>query len=153
MSEDKYPRLTQMPYYNTKVEAERTKAEILLLLKKYEVEDHQWTSLKGKENLRFIIDTTVQGQQIRVAVEFEIPQIKAVKGPYHEIVEVPGPQRYRIFYYSLKSLLEATKYGIFSKKDLFWSFILTQLPDGSLKTLKDRVEEEIPLLLHAGRIE
>jgi len=136
-----YPKLTKMPYYNTSVSPEKSKMEIILLLEKYGVDDHQWTKIGGKEHIKFIFDTIVQGKQIKVAVQFDIPELKAVFGR-DEIVPVPRNQVYRIFYYSLKSLLETTQYGILTKEDLFFSYIITQLPDGSQGRMKDLLKEQ-----------
>lgn len=145
-----YPRLAKMPYYRTSVSAERTKAEIISLLEKYGIESHQWTKLEGKETLKFIMDTVVQGRQIKQAVLFEIPTIKALTGQRNKIVEVPLAQSYRIFWYALKSLLESTKYGLLSKEDLFMSYTLTQLPTGEFVQMKDFLKENSLLLASGG---
>jgi hypothetical protein len=145
-----YPRLAKMPYYRTSVSAERTKAEIISLLEKYGIESHQWTKLEGKETLKFIMDTVVQGTQIKQAVLFEIPTIKALTGQRNKIVEVPQSQSYRIFFYALKSLLESTKFGLLKKEDLFMSYTLTQLPNGEIVQMKDFLRENQPLLAQGG---
>lgn len=133
----KYPKLSEMPYYRTKVSEEKTKFEIVSLLEKYGIADHQWTKIGGQEYIKFIFATSVQGKEIKVAVQFDIPQIRAIHGRYNEVVDVPRSQIYRIFYYSLKSLLETTQYGIMKKEDLFFSYILTQLPNGQEGRMKD----------------
>ncbi len=142
--------LSKMPYYNTSVSTDKTRLEIIALLNKYDVKDYQWTQLGDKESVKFIMETTIQNKEMKVAVQFEIPILKALKGNAHKVVTVPREQAYRIFYYSLKSLLEATAYGVFSSKDVFYSYILTQLPNGAYKPLKDIVEKELPRMLVAG---
>lgn len=42
-----YPKLRDMPYHDTKVSPERTKAQVVTLLEKYGIENHQWTKLEG----------------------------------------------------------------------------------------------------------
>lgn len=146
---NKYPRLTKMPYYGTEVSEITTKQEIIKLLEKYGIEDHQWTKMGGQENVKFIFDTIVQGKQIKIGVQFDIPIIRAKlwQGSGYRIVDVPKAQVYRIFYYSLKSLLEITQYGIMKKEDLFFSYIITQLPDGTRGRMKDLLKEEYHFLL------
>ena len=142
-----YPRLSRMPYHNTTVPSERTKFEIITLLEKYGIKSHQWTKHEGKENLKFIMETTVQGTRINQAVLFEIPSLKAIKGQRKEPVDVPPKQMYRMFYYALKSLLETTKYGILRKEDVFLPYMLTQLPSGEHVQMKTLLQDHPQLLL------
>ena len=150
MSKPKYHILSKMPYYNTKVPSERTKLEIITLLEKYDIQDHQWTKLKGKENLKFIMDVMVKETKISQAILFEIPSLKAIKGQKKELVDVPHRQMYRMFYYALKSLLESTKYGILSKQDVFLPYMLTQLPSGEYVQMKEVLKDHPQLLLPGG---
>lgn len=142
-----FPKLRDMPYHDTKVSHERTKAQIETLLEKYGIEDHQWTTLQGKQTLKFIIDTVVQGKHIKKVVQIDLPEIKARKwnrGSY-QLEEVPKRIVYRIFFYALKSILETTQYGLFKLEDIFFAFTLTQLDDGSTVQMKDYFEQH-PLL-------
>ena len=150
MSKPAYPKLSKMPYYNTKVPSERTKLEIITLLEKYDIESHQWTKLEGKENLKFIMYVTVKGTRIAQAILFEIPSLKALKGNRKEVVDVPPRQMYRMFYYALKSLLESTKYGILHKEDVFLPYMLTQLPSGEYVQMKKLLVDHPQLLLPGG---
>ena len=77
-----------------------------------------------------------------MAVQIDIPNIKAIKGRARDIVYVPRNQVLRIVYHNLKSLLEATKFGILKKEDVFLSQILTQLPDGKVVKIKEIIEEK-----------
>lgn len=146
---EKYPRLRDMPYYKTRVATEDTRAAITKLLTKYGIEDQQWTKLEGKETLKFIVDTVVQGTQVRKAVQFEIPTLNALYGNKNEILKVPLRQTYRIFYHALKSMLESTKYGIMQLDHLLFSYTLTQLPSGETVQVKDLLEKH-PLMLQTG---
>lgn len=141
-----YPKLSKMPYSSTKVSPDRTKSEIMRLLEKYGIIDYQWTQIEGHEYLKFVFDTVVQGKEIKVGVKFDLPEIKALKGRNNQIVSVPKPQVYRMFFYSIKSLLETTKYGILHKEDLFFSYIITQLPNGSEGVMKDLLKDQYLLL-------
>ena len=143
----KYPRLVEMPYYQTTISPEQTQGDILVLLKKYGVKEHQWTVYGGRATLKFMIETIVQGRQIKAAVQMEIPEIKALFGQKNEIRIVPKKIVFRLFWHNLKALLESTKYGIIKKEDIFFSYILTQLPDGSQKSIKDLFLDSGKLLL------
>lgn len=147
-----YPKLSEMPYYNTKVKPEDSVTAIMGILKKYGINDYQWTQLEGNEQLKFVFGSMVQGKEIKVAVQFDIPNIKAIKGRNNTIVQVPKPQVYRMFFYSIKSLLETTQYGILKKDDLFFSYIVTQLPDGTKGTMKDLYKDRYLLLSENGGI-
>lgn len=132
----KYPKFREMPYHTTTVDPEDTKAEINKLLRKYDIKSKQWTELDSMgEQIKFIFETEVQGKLIKVAVKFDIPEIKCLIR--NKVALVPKKVVYRMFYYSLKSLLETTKYGILKKEDLFFSYIVTQLPDGKETTMKE----------------
>lgn len=148
----KYPRLRDMPYYKTRVAVEDTRAAVSKLLAKYGIEDHRWTKLEGKETVEFIIDTVVQGPQgtqVRKAVQFDIPKLKALYGSQNKIIEVPESQTLRIFYHALKSVLESTKYGIMQLDHLLFSYTLTQLSTGETVQVKDLLDKH-PLMLETG---
>lgn len=126
--------MVEMPYYKTSVSPDKTKGQILALIEKYGIHDYQWTYVRGKENLRFVMDAELEGQEFKVAVELQIPEIWGLYSGQKQ--KVPQAQRYRIFYYSLKSLLEATKFGIIRKEDVFFSYIRTQI-NGQVMTIKE----------------
>lgn len=84
---EELPRLTKMPYYGTSSSTEKTKMEIIALINKYGISDYQWTSMKGNEHLRFIMQIKRGTIPVNVAVQMDIPDIKAIKGS--EVVSVP----------------------------------------------------------------
>ncbi len=132
----KYPKLREMPYHTTTVDPEDTKAEINKLLRKYDIKSKQWTELEGMgEQIKFVFETEVQGKQIKVAVKFDIPEIKCLIR--NKVAPIPKKVIFRMFYYSLKSLLETTKFGILKKEDIFFPYIVTQLPNGKESTMRE----------------
>lgn len=141
----KYPKLSKMPYHATIVDPENSKAEINKLLVKYGIKSKQWTELEGVgDQLKFIFAAEVQGKEIKVSVKFDIPEIKClIRG---SVANVPKRVLYRMFYYSLKSLLETTQFGILKKEDVFFSYIVTQLPDGTESTVRERFMKNLLLL-------
>lgn len=135
-----YPQFSKIPYRNTKVEVIRTKEEVGRLLTKYGIKERQWTELATGDSLRFIFASTVVDREIKLAVQFDIPEIKAMRAG--KIITVDRKVVYRMLFYSLKSLLESTQYGLMKKEDLFFSYIITQLPDGTRGTMKDLVQQQ-----------
>lgn len=146
-----YPKINDMPYSTTKVSVHDSRKHIIQLLEKYGITSHVWGNIEGKEAIQFQIDTIVQGAQIKKMVRIDIPIIKARKwnkGRY-EIISVPKAHILRFIYYNLKSILEASQYGIFRLEHLLMSYILVQLQDGSKIQIKDLLEDH-PLLLSTG---
>lgn len=142
---EKYPLLRDMPYHSTTVSEEKSKADVSSLLSKYNIDDYQWTRLGGKDILRFMFEGDVQGKKIKMAVEMEIPTLKAYKGTNKPLIEVPRKVVLRLFYHSLKTMLESCKYGIMKKEHVFYSYILTQLPDGSMVPIHKLIEDQLLL--------
>ena len=147
---EKYPRIQQIPYYNTKVSVNKSRSEILRLLEKYGIHNHLWGTIDGKEAIQFQIETISQGVQIKKMIRIDIPKIKARNRK--RLVEVPRAQILRFIFYTLKSILEATEYGIFRLEHLLMSYILTQLPNGKVVQIKDLLEKH-PLMLYQGELD
>jgi hypothetical protein len=102
MNEEKIPLLENLPYTNTQVAMETTQGNITELLVKYNVESYQWTFYKGQTVLKFMFDNK--------PFMLIIPKIQAKKinrrFKTSEIIEVDQKITARIFYWSLKSILE-----------------------------------------------
>ena len=143
MKKQEYPKLNKMPYFRSIVNIGKTKADIIKLLTKYGIRDYQWTKFNGKETLKFIFDGIVQTKEIKMIVELPVPEIKAWKGK--TLIDVPENQSMRLFYFSLKSILEATQYGLMRKEEIFFSYILTELPNGEFIKIKDLIKQQLLL--------
>ncbi|RLI09925.1 hypothetical protein DRO42_02885 [Candidatus Bathyarchaeota archaeon] len=121
------------PYRDTKVSVERTKAQIMELLRSYGVEGIQWTEYRGEEDLKFIVQAEVKGVKRELMIQVKPPQMftrRRVKG--RGLVTVPHrKQAYRLLYYWLKSKLEAVMWGLSSIEQEFLSQVTVALPDGS----------------------
>ena len=139
-----YPNFSDLPYAYTPVSAVKSRNQIIALLEKYGIENHMLGQMEGKEALQFQIDTTVQGVKVKKMVRVDVPVIKAYRSG--KLIEVTKDQVMRMVFYTLKSILESTKYGVFKMEHLLMSYILTQLPDGKIVQIKDVLEEH-PLLL------
>ena len=142
---NKYPIFSDLPYRGTKVSSVRTKAQIVELLEKNGINNHQWTKIDDKESIKFLLETIAQGKQIKKMIQIEIPTIKAYYGQYRELKNVNPQIIYRILYFALKSILETSKYGIMSLEELLFGYTLTQLPDGRVMTVKKALEQKLLL--------
>lgn len=143
-----YPNLSEIPYYNTPVSVVKSRSKIIDLLEKYGIKNHMWGTFEGKEAIQFQIHTTAQGVEIKKMVRIDIPNIKAIHRG--KLVDIPRAQVLRFIYYTLKSILEATQYGIFRLEHLLMSYILTQLDDGKIVQIKDVLEDH-PLLIEQAK--
>ena len=120
----KNKRLTEMPYYRTRVSADQSKGEIIKLLAKYGIKDYQWTRINDIETLKFVFTTS---QEQKRFVELQIPKI------YYKVSsiekEIPENQRFRIFYFALKGLVESTEFGFLKLEDVFYTNTLVKIGD------------------------
>lgn len=143
MSESKKPSL---PYANTKASPEKTKAQISELLKRYGIQDIQWTSYRGEELLQFIhrLDSP-KGAEIRF--EIKPPVITArrrtwnVKEGHYQIINAPmWAQAWRLVYWYLETKLKAIEYGLATVEREFMSRVM--IPATNV-TLGDAFEKPI----------
>ena len=124
---------TQLPYRGTKVSVRRTINNIKELLDKYGLIGTQITEY-GK-SFRLVFALEHEGK--KYAFQFEMIR------PDDEKFE---RQKFRAFYYHLKSRLEAVDFGLFTMQEIFMPEMLIQLPNGDVTTIKRALESENKLL-------
>ena len=61
-------------------------------------------------------------------------------------------QKFRAFYYHLKSRLEAVEFGLFTMEEIFMPEMLIQLPDGDITTVKKALLQKNQKLLPVDNI-
>lgn len=140
--------LNELPYHTTTISVEHTQMDIIKLMNKFEVEGYQWTTYQGKTALKFLLNSK--------PYLIDVPKIKAIKKfkrrhslEYHEkIVDVREEVCFRIFYWSLKSILEVNTFGVFEKLLLPYQIIKTA--EGGYKTIADTIQESPNYLLPKG---
>lgn len=137
-----------LPYYNTTVDAEKSKAEITKLLKKYGSSGIQWTWMsKGGheiEVLRFIHECEIKGVKKGIAFEVKVPDIERTVGQGYDKKTVPHRnQALRLVYHVMKNRLAAIDCGLETFEETFLSKILYKLPDGRPATVGDIVMKQI----------
>jgi len=125
-----------LPYKNTTISKGKTYGEIIGLLETHEIKDYQWTRFQETDQLAFPITIERNGAEISFLVKLTVPKLYYLKrvgrgrnspkkNVYLEEVS------WRIFWWHLKSKLEAIKYGISDEIREFMYNINYQLPDGN----------------------
>lgn len=136
-----------IPYKNTTIPPERSKAEIEKLLKQHGIQDTQWTSYKGETVLRFLWQLQVKGVQKEIMFEFKPPVIEAKKRVMSRtdqrsikaIVQLEATA-YRLLYWYLKNKLEAVQFGLQSVEKEFLSQAVVALPNGKQTTVGESID-------------
>jgi hypothetical protein len=103
----------RIPYSDTTIAKERTKADIETMLQKHSVEDVQWTTYHGETSLRFAWRLTVKGVEKEILFQFVPPIIHAKKRVWSASdqktikanVQLENTA-YRLLWHYLKSKLE-----------------------------------------------
>ena len=136
----------KIPYSNTTIPPERTKADIEKMLQEHGITDIEWTTYQGKTDLKFIWKVTVKGVQKEIMFRFSPPEIPATKrvwtGSRTERVHVNLlATSYRLLWHYLKNKLEAVRWGLESMEKEFLSHAVQSLPDGTTTTVGERIDE------------
>lgn len=136
----------KIPYSNTTIPPERTKADIEKMLKEHGIEDIQWTTYKGKTVLKFLWKIQIQGVDKEIMFQFSPPLIPSVKrswtGVRYERIHVNlEATSYRLLWHYLKNKLEAVRWGLESMEKEFLSHAVVSLPNGQETTVGERIEE------------
>ncbi len=123
----------KLPYYGTKVSIRDTISKIKELLKKYNLLGIQITEYGEIFRLVFALEKDSK----RYAFQFEIitpdnPQF--------------ARQKFRAFYWHLKSRLEAVDFGLFTLQEVFMPELLVALPNGTTSTIKEALQSNQKIL-------
>ena len=135
-----------IPYSDTTIAPERTKADIEKLLKEHGITDIQWTTFQGQTTLRFLWQLTVKGVEKHIMFQFTPPIIPSTKrswtGMRYEKVNVNlEATAYRLLWHYLKNKLEAVRWGLESMEKEFLSHAVVALPDGKQTTVGEHIQE------------
>ena len=140
----------KIPYADTKISPDKTKAEISEMLKLHGIENIQWTAFRGEEVLRFLKEVELKGVKRELMFEVKPPRIMAkkrswnVKEGKYILVNVPlWAQAWRLVYWYLETKLKAVEWGLVSLEREMMAQITVPLPDGSSSTLGDVIERRI----------
>ena len=156
----------KLPYETTTIAPEMTKAEIDAMLHEFVILDNsgkrvcevkaiRWTDLPPSlPMLEFMVQYIHEGVQRTTSVRIQPPLLmKRVRRQGYGMVNAPAPsQSMRMFYWYLKSKLEAILFGLNDVTKEFLDSVLVSLPGGRVETVSDIIIEqikrsEIPALL------
>lgn len=140
------------PYAGTQVDAYNSQVKITKLLESFGIEGVQWTTLfrEGKVELRFPIETEIDGVKKNFMVKLQPPSLKEKHRTYdpvkgrHVVEEAPNwSQSMRLLYWYVKSKIEAIAYGLVSAEEEFLSDIVYALPDGQESTIGKIITKKV----------
>lgn len=127
----------KLPFENTTVDPERTKGEIITLLKKFGISDYAWKEEMGQAQLMFKTDILIEDQARMLTVILNPPILAREKRVYDEerrmLVKKAVPlysQSYRIMLNYLKAKLTNIALGVVKFEDEFLADIAIPTPEG-----------------------
>lgn len=139
----------RLPYKTTTISQGKTYGEIIGLLETHGIHDYQWTRYQGTDKLAFPIKIERQDVEQGFVVKLTVPRLMYNKrktgGKYaKKTMTYLEKESWRIFWWHLKSKLEAIEFGISDEVREFMYNINYALPDGTEinlgRTLIDNVE-------------
>ncbi len=141
---NKEPRI---PYSDTTIPKERSKADIEKLLEEHGIQDVQWTKYHGETSLKFIWKLTVKGIEKEIMFMFTPPSIESKRRVWSQTdqktikatVQLENTA-YRLMWHYLKNKLEAVRWGMETLEKEFLSHAVVSLPDGSVTTVGDDIQ-------------
>jgi hypothetical protein len=136
----------KIPYANTGISKEKTKAEISEMLDKYGIQDIQWTTYHGETSLKFAWNLTVKGVERELIFQF-IPAIISTKKRVWSNTDQRTVKAdvqlentsYRLLFNYLKNKLEAVRWGLESMEKEFLSHVVVSLPNGEQTTVGENI--------------
>lgn len=132
----------RVPYSNTTVPIEKTKAKLEKLLKSYGVKKVVWASDDNEEVLMFEVLVEVKGVKHGRAYQIKPPHILLTKRQYGRLVHTENRnQEWRLVFHWVKTKLEAVTWGLSTIEKEFLSETAMQLPDGTVTTVGERIHE------------
>lgn len=148
LTDDQYGRL---PYRTTTISRAKTYGDIIGLLESHGIKDYQWTRYQGLDQLAFPLTIKRQDLDQQFMIKMVVPKLmysirlgrgrnSPKKMTYLENVS------WRIFWWYLKSKLEAIEYGISDEAREFLYNIHYALPNGREIGIGDMIMENVKQL-------
>jgi len=145
LTDEKYKRL---PYKNTSISRAKTYGDIIGLLESHGIKDYRWTRLNDTDILEFPIRIIRDDVEQTLAVRLTVPKLYYLKR-IGRSRNSPKKQVYlenvswRIFWWHLKSKLEAIEYGVSDEVQEFMYHITYALPSGEQVSLGEILMENV----------
>jgi len=155
LTKKQYDRL---PYKTTTIARGKTYGDIIGLLESHGIKDYQWTRLQGTDQLAFPLTVTRKDMEQRFLVKLTVPRLMYPKS-HGRGRNAPKTMTYlenvswRIFWWHLKSKLEAIEFGISDEVKEFMYNIHYALPDGTEVSLGEALIENADQLAKLSALE
>lgn len=146
-----------LPYKTTTITKGRTYGEIIGMLETHGIKDYQFTKFEDTSQLAFPLTVNRKGMDQKFLVKLTVPRLMYLKsigrGRQPKKMTYLENVSWRIFWWHLKSKLEAIEYGISDEIKEFMYNIHYSLEDGSIseRSLGETIVENAENLnkLHA----
>ena len=148
----------RLPYKTTTIAKGKTYGDIIGLLESHGISEYQWTRLEGADQLAFPLKVERKGTDQTFLVKLMVPRLmypKSVgrgRGSPKTLTYLENVS-WRIFWWYLKSKLEAIEFGISDQVREFMYNIHYSLTDGSERSLGDTLLENAEQLSKLGALE
>lgn len=148
----------RLPYKTTTISRGKTYGDIIGLLETHGIQDYQWTRLQGTDQLAFPLRIEREGVEQRFLVKLTVPKLMYPKS-HGRGRNAPKTMTYlenvswRIFWWHLKSKLEAIEFGISDEVKEFMYNIHYLLPDGTEISLGEALIENADQLAKLSALE
>ena len=131
LTDEQYKKL---PYKGTVVPRSRTYGEIIGLLEAHNITDYQYLKVQGQEMFSFPITVKRHDVEQGFLIKMEVPKLyyeMTIGRGYHakKTMKYLENESWRIFWWYLKSKLEAIEFGISDEFKEFLYNITYSLPD------------------------
>ena len=151
-------QFNKLPYKTTKISRAKTYGEIIGLLEEHGIKDYQWTRYQDTDQLAFPLKIKRIDVEMGFLVKLTVPRLmyplrvgKGRNAPkqltYLESIS------WRVFWWHLKSKLEAIEFGISDEVKEFMYNIHYSLPNGKEVGLGEMVMENVNQLDKLGALE
>jgi len=155
LTKKQYDRL---PYKTTTIAKGKTYGDIIGLLEQHGIQDYQWTRLQGTDQLAFPLKVKRKDMEQRFLVKLTVPRLMYPKSHGRgrnapKTITYLENVSWRIFWWHLKSKLEAIEFGISDEVKEFMYNIHYALPDGSEVSLGEALIENADQLAKLSALE
>lgn len=155
LTDEQYKRL---PYKGTEISRAKTYGEIVGLLESHGIKDYQITKFQGTDIFAFPLTIKRKDVEVKFMVKLNVPKLMYPlpqgKGKYSpKTMTYLENVSWRIFWWHLKSKLEAIEFGISDEVKEFMYNITYALPNGREVTLGDEIIENANQLSKLSQLE
>ena len=142
LTKEQYNRL---PYKTTTITKGKTYGDVIGLLETHGIKDYQFTRFSDTDQLAFPLTIQRKGIDQRFVVKLTVPRLMYLRsvgrGRKEKRLIYLENVSWRIFWWHLKSKLEAIEFGISDEVREFMYNIHYSLPDGTEKSLGETLLE------------